>query len=111
MSERIDTAIYVVCDEFGITTDQLKSASHKWKYADARAVLCYVLHERWHLSLSAVGALLIRHHSTVLCAARKVKMWRENRNIFPRENYQVDRVIERITTITKHGTARTQAHE
>lgn len=112
MSERIEIVIYVVCDSYDITAEQLTSASHAWRIADARAVICFILRERQHMTLSAIGALLHRHHSTVLCAARKVRTWLDNPKIFPRENETFDNIVERINTLTdKTRTATVCSHK
>lgn len=99
MAQRIGIAICVVCSYYDITTEQLFSASHKWQYADARAVICYILHEKWSMSLTAVGTLLHRHHSSVTCAISKIKTWIDNPKIFSKDVEIVDAIIDSIDSM------------
>ena len=111
MAQRIGIAICVVCSYYDITTEQLFSASHKWQYADARAVICYILHEKWSMSLTAVGTLLHRHHSSVKCAIRKIKTWIDNPKIFSKEIKIVDAIIESIDCMIEENNKKDTEHD
>lgn len=111
MNERIEIVKYVVCDTYNITAEELTSACHTWRIADARAIMCYVLREHHKMTFSQIGTLLHRHHSTVLCAVRKVRTWRDNVKIFPRENETFDNIIERIKTLESSKHLKTNSND
>lgn len=61
-----------MCHEFGVCADELKSSTRKANVSTPRKVLMYLLRQQgW--TLEAIGALLGRHHSTVLYGVRDIQ--------------------------------------
>ena len=102
MERRIEIAIYVVCSQYDITAEQLVSSGHTWHQADARAMLSYILRTHCGMTLAKIGRLIHRHHSTVACNIRKVKMWHDNPKIFAKENLTYENIEERFINLTQN---------
>lgn len=63
-----------VCNDYGLTRDDLRSVRRTARLAEARQVAMYLCRERTDASLLAIGAELGgRDHTTVLYAIRQVK--------------------------------------
>ena len=68
-----------VAEAYGVTTDDLRSKSRIARFADARAVACYLLHRHTTMSTTEIGMWLHRDHSSVLHSIRKVEAF----NLWP----------------------------
>lgn len=55
-----------VCEEWTVSSDELLSDSRRAHIVRARRELMWRLWSEQHLSLPQIGALLNRHHTTVL---------------------------------------------
>lgn len=60
---------------YGVTITELKSRSRLRKYADARAVICYILCSQCKLSYSEVASMLNRTHATVIYFVKNAEGW------------------------------------
>lgn len=64
--------IQATADAYSVTPADIISRSRKPRHAKARAVACYLIYTRTHLSTKEVGALINREHATVLHHCRTV---------------------------------------
>ena len=66
--------VRTVCELFGIGVRHFNRGSERCSNAvsEARFVAAYLLRERFGYSHQAIGAILNRHHSTVMYGAKKV---------------------------------------
>lgn len=62
-------------DLFGVTVEAVTSAMLHRQYADARAVVCYVLCSMRGMSTTEVGRMIHRTHATVIYYNRKADDW------------------------------------
>ena len=58
--------VELVAQSFSVTVEQVLSRSRSRSIARARQASCYVLRERFGMSLHEIGSLLDRDHTTVL---------------------------------------------
>lgn len=56
-----------------VQVKDIVSQSRKRSTADARAIVCYILHRHLGMSSTEVGKMLNRDHSSVLAAVKKVE--------------------------------------
>lgn len=61
-----------VCNEFNLTTKQLRGRSRKREIVDARSILMHLLYMRLNMTSTEAGKYLNRDHSTVLYNCKKV---------------------------------------
>ena len=78
-----------------VRVKDILSSSKKYRYADARFIVCYILHRDLHMSSNEVGALVNRSHATVLHAVRMVEDWLA----MPRLNYMA---VTTVMAIEEH---------
>lgn len=64
-----------VADLYGITVEDIVSRCRVRKLADARAVVCYLLHGKAKMSCVEVGQMIHRTHATVLYFKRRACEW------------------------------------
>ena len=79
-----------VCHEFGILADDLRGSTRKHAVSTPRKLLMYILHREQGWTLQSIGALLARHHSTIIYGVRDT----EHRL---RESVAMQASLERIT--------------
>jgi chromosomal replication initiation ATPase DnaA len=81
----IDTDIIRdAADLYGITIQDITSPCRKRRMADARAVVCYLLHSCIGLSSPEIGRMLKRTHATVLYFNRRADDWVRTPRLNPR---------------------------
>lgn len=66
----IKSAIKIVADRYGITTDQILSNSREKHLVSARKEVYYLLREKIGLSYSQIGDILGKNHATVIHALK-----------------------------------------
>jgi len=71
--ERLDKAVRVVCEHYGVTIEQLKYQSRIREFAEPRKLLYYILYYEYYQSPSLLGTFFNRTHSAVLTSAKAVK--------------------------------------
>jgi len=64
-----------VADIYGITVENILSRRRLRRYADARAVICYVLCFTQGYSTTEVGKVLNRNHSSIVYFNKKTRDW------------------------------------
>lgn len=79
---------------YSITVDDMTSKKRHRVYADARAVVCYVLCSLRFCTFSEVARLLHKSHATVIYHNHRACDWMQTPRINPR-GYNVIREIER----------------
>lgn len=73
-----------VADIYGITVDDMVSKLRYRRYADARAVACYVLCSLNFYTFSEVGRLLHKSHATVMYHNSRASDWLRSTRLNPR---------------------------
>ena len=89
----IERVISVVTKKFGISPDDVKSRKRTDNIANARHMCIYIIRQLTELSLSEIGKIFSRDHSTAISSIEKV-----NINIKTVRNYEADlnRLIKEI---------------
>lgn len=64
-----------VADIYGITVENILSRRRLRRYADARAVICYLLCFTQGFSTTEVGKVLNRNHSSIVYFNKKTRDW------------------------------------
>lgn len=64
-----------VADIYGITVENILSRRRLRRYADARAVICYLLCFTQGYSTTEVGKVLNRNHSSIVYFNKKTRDW------------------------------------
>lgn len=64
-----------VADIYGITVENILSRRRLRRYADARAVICYMLCFTQGYSTTEVGRVLNRNHSSIVYFNKKTRDW------------------------------------
>lgn len=54
------------CQLLGVTIEEITSKNRKRHLADCRAILGYILIDRFHMSLTHAGKIINRHHSSII---------------------------------------------
>ncbi len=67
----LDRIIDETCDECGVSREELTSTQRTARVARARHLAMYLCHEETDSPLSAIGAKLLRDHSTVIHGLKK----------------------------------------
>jgi len=62
-------------DLYGISVCGILSSSRQRKYTDARAVVCYLLHNNGLMSCTEIAGMIHRTHPSVLYLEKKAKEW------------------------------------
>ena len=80
-------------EKYGITPDDVKSRKRTDNIANARHICIYIIRQLTELSLSDIGKIFSRDHSTAISSIEKV-----NINIKTVRNYETDlnRLIKEI---------------
>lgn len=81
-------------DMYGVHVKAVLSPCRRRELADCRAVICYVLVQRYRLSYSEAGRILERTHATVIYHVAKGWDWLEH----PRLNPQGHEAIKTMLT-------------
>jgi len=71
----LEGILEVVCDHLNIKPEHVKGKSRLFDVKVARFYYCYIARLMSDYSLDKVGALIGRHHATVLHANNTVKDW------------------------------------
>jgi len=79
----IDSIISAVSRETGVTKGEMCRKDRKRRYADARAMVCYLTYFYTPMTLMAIGEMLGRGHAVVLYHIRKVSEWLDNPRLNP----------------------------
>lgn len=69
----VDTILRAVCDEFGVTKDDLLSKKREATISQARQITMYLLREDAGLTVARIGRELERDHSTVLHGCKRIE--------------------------------------
>ena len=93
----IEAIIRQVCQGFGLSKEQLVSASRKQEYVTARNTAFYLARKHTDLSLAAIGQLFNRKHSTVMKGITNLE--RE----MSRESSLGRQIINSISMIERNG--------
>ncbi len=81
LSPRQRYAVHLVAESFSVTVEDILSRSRHQSIARARQATCYILRQRFDLSLHEIGALLDRDHSTVVHSLQRSEvLMRDNDN-------------------------------
>ena len=79
----IDSIISAVSRETGVTEYEMCRKGRQRRYADARAIVCYLAYNYTPMTLMAIGERLGRDHAVVLYYNRKVSAWLDNPRLNP----------------------------
>jgi len=60
-----------VCQVFNMTPDEIQSQSRKQEFVFARHMFCYLCRKHLCISLTEIGRILTRDHSTIINAVSK----------------------------------------
>jgi hypothetical protein len=84
----------IISKTLGISTASIKSFSRKRDLANARHITIYMLRNYTGLSLSKIGKMVNRHHTTVMHSIKVTKIYQENESDFKKKVIQVKSAIE-----------------
>jgi chromosomal replication initiation ATPase DnaA len=71
VTEEIERMIYIVSETVGVRKSDIQGNCRKKDLAAARHLVCYYLYNVFGLSLTRIGKILNKHHSTVIHALRQ----------------------------------------
>lgn len=89
----INSIIRLVCESFGLTEIQLKSSSRRREYVQGRNTVFYLARKHTDMSLSEIGCIFNRRHSTVL---RSITQVEQELAADSRQGRQLARAVELI---------------
>ena len=69
----VTNVIYYICNVYEVTYEEVKSRTRLSKVVRARQMIAYVLHKIIGMTLSQIGELLSRDHSTIIYSWREVE--------------------------------------
>lgn len=93
----IDSIISAVSRETGVTEVQMSMNGRQRRYADARAIVCYLAYNYTPMTLMAIGKRLGRAHTVVLYHIRKVSEWLDYPKINPEGAMITKKLMSRIS--------------
>lgn len=93
----IDSIISAVSRVTGVTEVQMSMNGRQRKYADARAIVCYLAYNYTPMTLMAIGKRLGRAHTVVLYHIRKVSEWLDYPKINPEGAMITKELMNRIS--------------
>lgn len=73
MLEKLDNAVNVVCNHYGVTIEQLKYPSRIREFTEPRKLLYYILYFEYNESPSLIAKFFNRTHGAVIVSAKNVK--------------------------------------
>ena len=89
----VDRIFAMVSEEYGVSVEDMKSKKRTANIASARHVAVYIMREITNLSLSAIGEIMGRDHTTVLASITNVTT---NIRTVKGEEEKIDALIKRI---------------
>ena len=89
LEEKIDLLYVKVSREFNTTKEAINSESRIANVAEARAVLCYVVHKVYGVTQEKTGEILGRHHATARHLAKKISGYIEFNKDYERTISQI----------------------
>ena len=93
VSDTIDRTIGVVCRHFSVTPEDVKGAQKIKNIKDARNVAMYAIQEETELSLSQIGEIFNRDHSTIYSNINRVRKQMETDPVF---NAKVGEIMKEV---------------
>jgi chromosomal replication initiator protein len=69
----VDRILNIVADNYGVSVDELKGSKRNANIATARHMCMYLLRHHTQLSLTEIGKIFSRDHSTTISSIRKVE--------------------------------------
>lgn len=84
-----------VAEGFGIKANDILGRCRTARVADARAVVCYLLHRCLHMSTTEVAVFLSKRHSTVLHNVKKAEQMRKCPKFYAVELQVLDEVKQK----------------
>lgn len=93
----IESIIRAVERETGVTEVQMSMNGRQRKYADARAIVCFLAYNYTPMTLMAIGKRLGRAHTVVLYHIRKVSEWLDYPKINPEGVMITKKLMSRIS--------------
>lgn len=68
IAPEVQRIVFIVCEEMGVSVENIFSKTRKREIAMARQIAMYIAKEETMYSLKAIGRFFQRHHSTVIHA-------------------------------------------
>lgn len=93
----IDSIIRAVERETSVTEVQMSMNGRQRRYADARAIVCFLAYNYTPMTLMAIGERLGRTHTVVLYHIRKVSEWLDYPKINPEGAMITKKLMSRIS--------------
>ena len=97
LEANIESIISAVSRVTGVTEAQMSMNGRQRKYADARAIVCYLAYNYTPMTLMAIGKRLGRAHTVVLYHIRKVSEWLDYPKINPEGAMITKELMNRIS--------------
>ena len=97
LEANIESIISAVSRVTGVTEAQMSMNGRQRKYADARAIVCYLAYNYTPMTLMAIGKRLGRAHTVVLYHIRKVSEWLDYPKINPEGAMITKKLMSRIS--------------
>ena len=116
-SKEAKQAIIIICEQIGVTEDDVKGRSRKRDYVIARHIYCFVAHFYYKYHLTSIGRILDRDHSSVIHAIKAVCNEYETNTEFKKTfericyaiNYEFGATLKQ--TIHEYNNRATTAHQ
>lgn len=70
--------VQLVCNEYGVTLEQLRSSSRSKKFIIPRFICCFLIRTVLETSYPQIGLFLRKDHTSILNAVRETKFRMEN---------------------------------
>lgn len=116
-SKETKDALQIICEQIGVTEDEVKGRSRKRDYVIARHIFCFVSHLYYNKRLTQIGRILNRDHSSVIHAIKAVCNEQETNTDFKKTfericyaiNYEFGTTLKQ--TIHEYNNRATTAHQ
>ena len=95
VTDTVERIIGVVCRHFSVTVEDVKGTQKLQNIKDARNVAMYAIKEETSLSLSQIGDVFNRDHSTVHSNVNRVKSQMESDPVFDAKVGEIMKEIKR----------------
>lgn len=100
----VDETFRILEDEVGFDREMITSRSRKLEVVSARYVAMYVVRRLTKLSLTSIGEVFDRDHSSIIHALDNVQVWFEAPNRYIPEMIMLQKVTTSVAQELDHDT-------
>ena len=73
LTDKINRIVDLVCEEYFVTEEELRSKSRYKELVEARQMAMYIISRETGITLAEIGGVFDRDHATVIYAIKKVR--------------------------------------